>query len=93
MPGKIMEQILLEDMLRQVENRDMIQDIQRSFSKGKSCLNNLVALYDGVTISVDKAKGMDVICLESVRPLTQLPTTSMSLYCRDRDLRSGLFGG
>lgn len=62
-----------------MENRDKIQDSQHSFAKGKSCLNNSVALYDGMPISVDKEKAMDVICLESVRPLTETPTTSISL--------------
>ncbi|KAK4810519.1 LOW QUALITY PROTEIN: hypothetical protein QYF61_004482, partial [Mycteria americana] len=40
-PGKIMEQILLEDMSKHMEDRE-------GFTKGKSCLNNPVAFYNGV---------------------------------------------
>ncbi|CAM5080058.1 unnamed protein product [Eretmochelys imbricata] len=63
-PGKIMEQVLKESILKHLEERKVIRNSQHGFTKGKSCLTNLIAFYDEITGSVDEEKAVDVLFLD-----------------------------
>lgn len=45
MPGKDMEQIVLADMLRKMQDKEMTSDSQHIFTNGKLCLIDLVIFY------------------------------------------------
>ncbi|KAK4808512.1 hypothetical protein QYF61_005829 [Mycteria americana] len=63
-PGKLMEQVILSAITRDVDDNQGIKPSQHGFRKGRSCLTNLISFYDKVTRLVDEGKPVDVVYLD-----------------------------
>ncbi|CAM4576024.1 unnamed protein product [Caretta caretta] len=72
-----MGQVLKESVLKPFEERKVIGNSQHGFTKGKSCLTNLIAFYDEITGSVDEGKAVDVLFLDFSRAFD---TVSHSIF-------------
>ena len=59
-----MEQLILEVISKQVEEKKLIRNSQHGFTKGKSHLTNLIAFYAGMPGWVAEGKAMDVVYLD-----------------------------
>jgi len=70
------EDDLLEVIIKQVEEKMVIRSSQHGFTKGKSCLTNLIAFCDDMTGSVDEGRAVNVVCLDFSKALTLSPITS-----------------
>jgi len=63
-PGKVTEQLILEAIMKQVEEKKVTRSSQHAFNKGKSCLSSLIAFYNGMTGWVDEGRAVDVVYLD-----------------------------
>jgi len=63
-PGQLMEQLIMEVIIKQLEEKKVISSSHHGFTKGKSCLTNLIAFYDGMTGWVDEGRAVDVVYLD-----------------------------
>ena len=68
-PGKVMEQLMPVVISKHMEEKEVIGKSQHRFTKGKSCLTNLMAFCDGMTGWVDKGRAVDVVYLNLSKAL------------------------
>lgn len=83
--SKIRELILLEAVLKYMENREGICDSQQGLSKDKSHQTKLVPFYNGVIMLLDKGRvtGTTSSTWSSAKPLTRFPSTPLSFWWVD----------
>ena len=75
-PGKVMEQIVLKEIMQHVRDNWGIMSSQHGFMKGRSCLTNLISFYDLATRLVDEGKAVDVVYLDFSKAFDTLPQYS-----------------
>ena len=54
--GKMLETLIKEWIRKHLNKYKLIQRSQHGFSKGRSCLTNLLEFYEGVSDLVDEGK-------------------------------------
>ncbi|PKU29842.1 rna-directed dna polymerase from mobile element jockey- hypothetical protein [Limosa lapponica baueri] len=59
-----MERLVLGVISKHLEEKKAIRSSQRGFTKGKSCLTNLIAFYDGMTCWIEEGRAVDVVYLD-----------------------------
>jgi len=78
-PGKTMEQILLEGIPRHMEEREMMWGNQHGFTKSRSCLTKLVTFKDCLTALAAREEPLMSSAFDSIPHNNLLPQTGKIL--------------
>ena len=62
--GNTMEQLILETISRHVNRKKIIRCTQHGFTKGKSCLSDLITFSNEMTAFTDKRRAVVIVCLD-----------------------------
>lgn len=64
--GKVMKQLILEAISRQIKHMKIVRSSLHDFTKRKSCLSSLINLYDSMTGLVDEGRAVVFVCLDFI---------------------------
>jgi ribonucleases P/MRP protein subunit RPP40 len=70
---KIMESILKDEILNHINKHSLIRQSQHGFTKGRSCLTNLLEFLETVTYNLDEGKSVDIIYLDFAKAFDKVP--------------------
>ena len=68
-----MESLLRDVILEHVTKNNLLSEDQHGFSKGKSCMSNLLITLEDVTESLDEGFGVDIIYLDYSKAFDTVP--------------------
>ena len=71
--GKLLESVIKDGIAAHLESGEIIGQSQHGFTKGKSCLTNLIEFFEDVTSRVDKGEPVDVLYLDFQKAFDKVP--------------------
>ena len=70
---KVLESILRDNIVNHLNTHTLLLQSQHGFTKGKSCLTNLLSFLEDVTKAIDEGKPLDVIYLDFSKAFDKVP--------------------
>ena len=68
-----MESIIKDEIIKHLNNFKLINGSQHGFTKGRSCLTNLLKFFEKVTDEIDKGKPFDCIYFDFAKAFDKVP--------------------
>lgn len=72
-PGKMLESIITEDIIKHLEVNKLISNSQHGFRKGRSCLTNLLEFFHTMFSLYDKSRAIDILYLDFQKAFDKVP--------------------
>ena len=70
---KVLESILQDNIVNHLNTHTLLLQSQHGFTKGKSCLTNLLLFLEDITKAIDEGKPLDVIYLDFAKAFDKVP--------------------
>ena len=71
--GKILESIIKDSLVKHLDTHKLIRNSQHGFTKGKSCLTNILSFMESVTQHVDEGSPVDIVYLDFAKAFDKVP--------------------
>ena len=71
--GKVLEKIIKKQIEEFLSESKYIRDSQHGFSRGKSCLSNLLICQDSIIQMIDEGSSVDIIYLDFQKAFDKVP--------------------
>ena len=71
--GKLVESLIKDNIVEHLDRHNLIRSSQHGFTKGRSCLTNLLSFMEHVTKSVDEGNSVDIVYLDFAKAFDKVP--------------------
>ena len=71
--GKMLESIVKDQIVKHLESNNLIHSSQHGFTKGRSCLTNLLEFMEIVTKELDEGNAVDLVYLDFAKAFDKVP--------------------
>ena len=75
--GKVLETLIKDQMRNHLNKYKPIKGSQHGFTKGSSCLPNLLEFYEAASDCVDEGKAVDIVYLDFKKAFDKVPHRRM----------------
>ena len=90
--GKLMESVIARSIREHLDRHKLINDSQHGFTKGKSCLTNLLSFYGKVYEAADNGNIYDILYLDFSKAFDKVPHQRLLRKVRAHGIEGKILG-